>query len=315
MRLPNSFGSVYKLKGTLRRPWVARKTVGWKENGQPKYAYIGYYETRKDAMDALAKYNAKPYDTKTTFDVAFKNWCLEAKESLSDKTYRDYVSAYNRHLKALQSMKVRDIKLADMQAVMDGVTKPTGSVLRKIMSGVLHYCVRNELITTDKAELTKYLKYSSDEGNTVTRRVFTMEEIRSNKDPLITILLYTGLRIGELLALEKKDIHTKERYIDITRAKTEAGIRKVPIAERIVPLLSALPTDRTYSSIWQELKKIDHTPHDTRHTFISMMASLDPPVDERITKAIVGHAGSGITETVYTHIDLAPMLEAVNRLP
>lgn len=29
MRLPNGFGSVYKLSGNRRKPWVARKTTGW----------------------------------------------------------------------------------------------------------------------------------------------------------------------------------------------------------------------------------------------------------------------------------------------
>ena len=40
----------------------------------------------------------------------------------------------------------------------------------------------------------------------------------------------------------------------------------------------------------------------------------DLGIDERVTKAIDGHAGSGITETVYTHIDLSVLKNAVNKL-
>ena len=40
---------------------------------------------------------------------------------------------------------------------------------------------------------------------------------------------------GELLDLEKKDIHLDERWFYVKESKTEAGIREVPIAEKIVP--------------------------------------------------------------------------------
>ena len=56
----------------------------------------------------------------------------------------------------------------------------------------------------------------------------------------------------------------------------------------------------------------EHKCHDTRHTTISLLTVAG--VDERIIKKIVGHAGSSITENVYTHIDLKPLLEAINML-
>ena len=30
MKLPNGYGSIYKLSGKRRKPWIVRKTVGWK---------------------------------------------------------------------------------------------------------------------------------------------------------------------------------------------------------------------------------------------------------------------------------------------
>ena len=35
-------------------------------------------------------------------------------------------------------------------------------------------------------------------------------------------------------------------------------------------------------------------------------------VDERFIKKIVGHKGQGVTENVYTHIELPTKLEAIN---
>jgi len=67
MKLPNNYGSVTKLKGNRRRPWVARVSTGTVVNyathkAYPKQTALGYYETRKDAMQALAEYNANPFN-------------------------------------------------------------------------------------------------------------------------------------------------------------------------------------------------------------------------------------------------------------
>ena len=58
MKLPNGFGSVYKLSGNRRNPYVAKKTKGWEIDpitGKSKQLYItvGYYPTRKEALTAL----------------------------------------------------------------------------------------------------------------------------------------------------------------------------------------------------------------------------------------------------------------------
>lgn len=40
MRMPNGYGSVYKLSGKRRNPYVARKTIGFNEKNQPIYKII-----------------------------------------------------------------------------------------------------------------------------------------------------------------------------------------------------------------------------------------------------------------------------------
>ena len=50
MKLPNGFGSVYKLSGNRRNPYVAKKTKGWDidpKTGKAKQLYItvGYLHT------------------------------------------------------------------------------------------------------------------------------------------------------------------------------------------------------------------------------------------------------------------------------
>ena len=61
-----------------------------------------------------------------------------------------------------------------------------------------------------------------------------------------------------------------------------------------------------------DLVVMDHRPHDTRHTCISLLT--EQKVDERIIRKIVGHKGQGVTETVYTHLELPVKLEAINKI-
>ena len=70
MRLPNGYGSVKKLSGKRRRPWIVEKTICWETNFKTgkikqKKQIIGYFATKKDALEALAAFNTNPYDNNT----------------------------------------------------------------------------------------------------------------------------------------------------------------------------------------------------------------------------------------------------------
>lgn len=53
----------------------------------------------------------------------------------------------------------------------------------------------------------------------------------------ILILIYTGMRVGELLNLTKDNIYLRQKYIKITKSKTKSGLRIIPIHEKILPLI------------------------------------------------------------------------------
>jgi len=146
------------------------------------------------------------------------------------------------------------------------------------------------------------------------------------------IMIYTGVRVGELLDLRKEDVHLDDRWFYVREAKTVSGIREVPIAEKIVPFMqywidrpceylicsqadAQLPyyTFRdTYWNAAMDIVSMDHRPHDTRHTCISLLTEAG--IDQRVIRKIVGHKGQGVTETVYTHLELPVKLEAINRI-
>ena len=57
MRLPSGYGSVTKLSGNRRRPYLVKKTTGWDERGYPIVDIIGYTVTREEGLELLAQYN------------------------------------------------------------------------------------------------------------------------------------------------------------------------------------------------------------------------------------------------------------------
>lgn len=85
MKLPNGFGSVYKLIWQTPAAMGGSQTFGWEfdEKGQKvkqKQQAIGYYATRQEAMTALVQYNENPYDlnfNKTTFSEVYEKWSEE----------------------------------------------------------------------------------------------------------------------------------------------------------------------------------------------------------------------------------------------
>lgn len=82
MKLPNGFGSVYKPPGNRRNPYRAIVTEHWQIDTQTskwkqKRKTIGYYKSKKEALQSLADYNKSPYDVdapKVTFQEVYERW-------------------------------------------------------------------------------------------------------------------------------------------------------------------------------------------------------------------------------------------------
>ena len=67
MRLPNGYGSVVKMSGKRRKPYMVRKTIGWhldetKGRQIQDFQIIGYAETRAEGLRMLAEYNQNFHD-------------------------------------------------------------------------------------------------------------------------------------------------------------------------------------------------------------------------------------------------------------
>ncbi|CAI3260622.1 site-specific integrase [Enterococcus cecorum] len=159
---------------------------------------------------------------------------------------------------------------------------------------------------------------------------------------------YTGMRIGEVLALRKSDVHiTPNRaYVSVTgtyshlnnkrkeRTKTKAGKREVDLPPKAVEIyhqacelsdvnfLFVNKNQKTHKmsnlgkalTIREERIKLNKhlTTHIFRHTHVSKLAELGVPLN--VIKDRVGHESSDITERIYLHVTKNMKREMVEKL-
>jgi len=348
MKLPNGYGNITKLSGNRRKPWRVRKTDGWEIVGdkiKQKYINVGCYETKAQALQALASFNVDPYDLQfstITLEEVYDRWSETKYEAISLGNVNGYKASW-RLCEPIKHMKFIDIKIDHLQKIADesGKNSPTLRKYKILMKALFEYAVIHGIITKDR-NIVEYLDISkAGNPNSFNREPFNTTEIKklwevheSNEYfSVILILIYTGLRIGELLDLKKSEINMKERWFKILESKTDAGIRTVPIAKKIIPLFEywmqkdceyfvCTPQNEKflyrnyYDSYWKPLLNIvnmeHHRPHDTRHTCISLLTAAK--VDERFVQKIVGHKGQNVTRHVYTHLEIEELINEIDKI-
>ena len=335
MKLPNGYGSVVNLGKRRRKPYAARITVGWTEDGKQKKKYLGYYKTRQEAMKALADYNENPFDLMAqdvTFADIYERW---AKTKYKDNPVIGvYVAAY-KNLSALHNMRFSDIRKRHIQTVIDNC--PLGyqskSHMKTLCNQLFNYAIDQELTKTNYAALVKMPPNKQSEIH----KPFTPAELEilwQNTAEVgvkvALILCYTGLRPTELLEMKTANVHLAERYMQ-GGIKTSAGTNRIiPIAKKILPFISELynPQSETLEikdsqkivKTYQQLKKLfeknpllkQHLPHDGRHTCATLMDDAEIPL--KIRQLILGHSSQDITSRVYTHKTLQQLIDAIDKI-
>ena len=338
MRNPNGYGSVYKLSGKRRKPFMARKTTGWDDAGKQLYQTIGYYEKRDMAMQALADFNKNPYsvDVSTvTFSEIFEQWKEGKFESVSRTSVNGYSAAY-KTCEALHDMKFVDIRTKYMQDIIRNCGKGHGT-LRKIkvlFNQLFKFAMENDIINKDYSAYVEVGKNTEDS----TRKAFSDKEIKrlfEVKDNIryvdtILIMIYTGLRIGELIILKPEDVDLKNRTLT-GGIKTDAGKNRIiPISSKIFDMVAnRVSQDQEYliarengkqfkyenyykekfTPIMEQLN-FKHKPHDCRHTFATLMSNAG--ADTIALQKIIGHASYATTANIYTHKDIEQLKKAVD---
>ena len=166
----------------------------------------------------------------------------------------------------------------------------------------------------------------------------------------ILICLYTGLRIGELLALEWTDVDLVKGDLSVTKTcfdgkdkngvfcritnapKTDTSVRVIPIPKQLMPILKNMKkiaknqyvisdsektlAVRSYQRSFERLLKKLGIPHrgfhSLRHTFATR--ALEVGVDVKTLSEILGHKNANITLQRYAHSMLEHKRDMMNQI-
>lgn len=266
-----------------------------------------------------------------TLRQLFNEWLPIHSQSISDSAVKSYRIAF-KHISNIADMSIADIHFQHLQNVINsmhvkGLSYSSCKKVRTLLNQLFNYAIIKDY------HITNYAQHLNLGPNipTIKRRVFTRQQINklwaidTSYSQMILILLYTGLRIGELLSLRRQDINRRSSYLIVRRAKTKAGEgRIIPIHHRIMPLIEQVYCGvddylftisyTTFRKHFQDIMKqlnCKHTIHDTRHTFASLLDAVAPPNDLR---SLLGHKQGDITTRVYTHKTIRELRKTIELL-
>lgn len=330
MKRANGTGTIYKIKRPLRKPYQIKISL---PDGRRKV--LGYAPTLKEAEKMLSEYISKPYDIEYR-DISMREiWEKIAPNfDVSKSRFDCYQSAFG-YLEKIADVPLRQIHVAELQEMVDACphSSATKNNIKTVMHRIYEYALMNDIVSKD---CSRFVKIRQDAPQKE-KNCFTKEEIEKAwkradewQYAMLIILLYTGMRIGELLDLKKEDVY--DGFIHVTHGKNRNAIREIPIHERIESILSAFMeldgefiickpngTRIEYKNFmgreWKEMcayLEAEHTPHEARHTFITRMHELG--CDVVTLQSIVGHQPDNITHQVYTHISAQMKTDAIKML-
>ncbi len=282
----------------------------------------------------------------TLSSITFADWSqkwLAAKNDIAASTKRGYVTRLNTHLlptfgkSKLTSITNNQIGQWIARAIDDGsgaiVIKRSHSVLRQILNAA----VLDGRLNRNPAIGVPLPRTKSKE-----KKALSFQQLRELAEQVIgyeTLILFagtTGLRWGELAALQCKDVSLLNRTVKVEKAISTGArgekivsptkthqVRTVPFPKELLPEISALieskPADSPlfqmqgggvldYNNFMSRvfrpavartgMKEVGF--HTLRHTTASLLISKGAPITA--VAGILGHASTQMTLDVYGHL-------------
>ena len=314
-------------------------TVGLKD-GKPIRKVI-YGRTQKDldaAYVALKAEMGKGADltADTTVAELMDDYMRSEKSGLKRRAKESVMYAGAAACRHVGSIQVRDLNVDDVERMKRAMAETPVMFNRALLylKGALRYGQKHGLVGRNVAELVPPIRHKSKE-----KRALSPAEVEAVKAAtltpkeraLIDILYYTGVRIGECLALTKADADLKGGRLRVNKSlegetKTSAGVRNIPIAPPLAASLKTyLPTltgddallfpnqkggkltvgntyrrwDRLRAKVFGPYAAEDITPHLFRHNYASDLYKAG--VDLKSAQYLLGHTDVKTTLGIYTH--------------
>ena len=297
-----------------------------------------------DDMIARKTLAGKDYDLQRLYNV----YIAEQKLTLKKQTWRRNEATGNRLVKILGNPSLKNLTAGYIREKLLTYTQTPGTLNEYIkrLKSVIRWGYQNDLITSTAC--VDKLNYFKDDERKAKLSVKYLEKdelkaVINAASPyyasVIEFIALSGLRIGEVLALEDKDV--TDKYIKVTKTfdsqdktvdtpKTADSIRNVDIQPELAAVVSRIRKasktnkvkngtrsprfiigplgaplsyykfNRTFKELTKEVTGKELTTHALRHTHVSLLAESGVPL-ETITRRL-GHSDSKITREIYLHV-------------
>lgn len=344
-RRANGEGSVYKLGGTQKRsrPWYA--TYKGKSLGRT-FATRGEAEKALEQMIATTHPDLYMY----TLEDVYNAWSEVAYRDMGVSSLKGYKLSWKYVPDTLRKKLARDVRTDDFQALIDelqqeqGLSDSSVNKIKSLYSQLCKWMQQRDLILQNYSLFLKIQKTEHREP-----KPFTLDEIASinalAKGPdndrmtqaarLTMIMIFTGVRIGEMFGLLTSGVHLDEPIPYIQGGiKTAAGRdRVVPVHAQILPYLRFF-WERADSELlisgycgqqkpngWRAndyAKMLKHlgieykVPHNTRKT-MSTQSAMSGMSQTALLK-IMGWTDVAVANKYYIAPDVAMLAEQMDKL-
>lgn len=261
----NGEGTIYQRKNGT---WAGMLTIGRDENGKLKrLSFSG--RTRKEVVEKLTTARAELQQgtfvepNKVTVGEWLDTWLKEYKKpDLRPEVYQTYQMIIRVHLKPalggvlLQALRPEMVQRLYNEKTASGLAPATVRKIHQVLHGARKQAVKNQLVVRNVSEATTLPKLQQ----TREVRALTLEEQQKFLKALeghrlataFKVLLGTGLRRGELLALTWKDVDLANATLTVRQSlvrvkgqllfqepKTKTSKRTIPLPDDLVAELKA----------------------------------------------------------------------------
>lgn len=361
-----------KGEGSVRRlpsgSWQSQVMDGYTDEGK-RHVVSFTAPTRAEALDKMRTYllnkdvNTPDEPSKTPLFADYaQNWYIAYRTQVEESTYSNYRYTLNILNQAFGSLPLCDIKVTQVNRFVNslaakGYSASQISKCRSMLIQILDVAEADDLVIKNYARRAfRTTKQLSKEKTTHAKDSFSVEETERLLSDLpdnllgnsIRLMLVSGLRLQELLALTPNDIAPDGSWVRVDKAvkmvdgipklgdpKSRTSRRVVPIAPkyRYIPcwlrenggqaflwcaphqksLLYSIGTvRRKYYRLLEKYPDVRRlSPHCCRHTYVTLLQSQGVPLET--IACLVGHSDIKTTGN-YLHISRNTLEDAVTTL-
>jgi integrase len=327
------------------------RVVGVYEDANGKTRYITSKTMTKSEMKAAVRKKLQERDEGIAYDSEnltvegyMDRWLESIKERVRPGTFKPYEAIVRLHVKPtlgktkLDKLNAMQLEKLYREKLDAGLSARRVRYIHVTIRKALKDAVRLQLLSRNVADAAIPPRAAKTEVTPLTQDQMRslLDAARGDKlHALYVLAITTGIRQGELIGLQWKDIDLDGGTLRINRSvyegivsppKTSAGRRTIRlsklaqsalkqhrvesakrrISEWVFPNANGTPIghQNLHNRSWKPLLKRAGLPHsvrfhDLRHSCISLLLGQGVPV--KVVSEMVGHADVSITLSVYAH--------------